>query len=159
MEKINFTNQNKIGKIGEAAVKDFLISKGYKVEDESNNRTVCHEGDLFTEFNGVKLKFEVKTDLKADQTGNLVIEYMTNLDKGSLGWFKLSTADYFAFYLYNTNEIIFLSYEDLHKAEQNCLVKRSTIGKMDGDQYVLAEIGLIKIDLFKDYNSFRRVQL
>lgn len=86
------------GKVGEQLVQDTFSSLGYYVEDTSNNPDYFKDDIDFIVADG--FKYEVKTDYRMNDTGNIALEDSTwyfrdGSEKQS--WLWTSKADYFCF--------------------------------------------------------------
>lgn len=159
----NYNSFNKAkdkGKIGEVAVKQLLELNGFKVNDVANDSNYFHCGDLIAEKNNKSLFIEVKTDTAAAHTGNLVIELITNKTLNKDGWFKVSTADKFAFYLEETNEVIFIDANELKENYKQALNRIYTTTQYEcGYIYKEGVIGLLSIAQLSNLSSFRRIAM
>ena len=159
----NYNSFNKAkdkGKIGEETVKHLLELNGFKVNDVSTNSTYFHCGDLIAEKDNKQVFVEVKTDTAAAHTGNLVIELITNKALNKDGWFKVSTADKFAFYLEETNEVIFIDTNELKENYKQALNRIYTTTQYEcGYIYKEGVIGLLSITQLSNLSSFRRIAM
>ena len=87
------------GKDGEQLFKEIMESRGYKVEDVSNNEDYWDQDIDFiiTSPTGAVKTFEVKWDSRIHKTGNLYLEVAAAHSKGGCGWFEFCKADYLAY--------------------------------------------------------------
>ncbi len=161
MIKLNdFYAEKQKGKMGEETVKALLELNGFKVSDVSTNSTYFHCGDLIAEKDNKQLFVEVKTDTAAAHTGNLVIELITNKALNKDGWFRVSTADKFAFYLIETNEVILIDANELKSNYKQALIRLITTEELTPDNYYKQSvIGLLTIDKLSTLSSFRRIAI
>lgn len=161
MMKLNdFYTEKQKGKMGEETVKALLELNGFKVSDVSTNSTYFHCGDLIAEKDNKQVFVEVKTDTAAAHTGNLVIELITNKALNKDGWFRVSTADKFAFYLIETNEVILIDANELKSNYKQALIRLITTEELTPDNYYKQSvIGLLTIDKLSTLSSFRRIAI
>ena len=161
MIKLNdFYAEKQKGKMGEETVKALLELNGFKVSDVSTNSTYFHCGDLIAEKDNKQVFVEVKTDTAAAHTGNLVIELITNKALNKDGWFRVSTADKFAFYLIETNEVILIDANELKSNYKQALIRLITTEELTPDNYYKQSvIGLLTIDKLSTLSSFRRIAI
>ena len=91
-----FEQQNAKGKVGEALVSQYLINKGWDVEDTSSNPDYFKKDiDFLVSKNGLDMAIEVKTEAKMNETGNMFIEDKISYSYGSKpGWRHYCEADY-----------------------------------------------------------------
>ena len=156
----NFNTSFSFGRTGEAAVASLLASNGFEVSDLTNNSTYFHKGDLKASKASKDIFIEVKTDSAAATTGNLVIELITNVANKTDGWFKVSAADKYAFYLVETNEVILIDADELRTNYKQALHRIITTEELTPDNYYKQSvIGLLSIQHLQDLSSFRRIQL
>lgn len=156
----SFNKAKEKGQTGEAAVKQLLELNGFKVNNVANDSNYFHCGDLIAEKNNKSLFIEVKTDTAAAHTGNLVIELITNKAFNKDGWFKVSTADKFAFYLEETNEVIFIDANELKENYKQALKRIYTTAQYEcGYIYKEGVIGLLSITQLSNLSSFRRIAM
>lgn len=88
------------GKQGEALFKQIMQSKGYQVQDVSDNPDYWYKDIDFiitSPTSGLTKTFEVKWDSKIGQTGNLYLELTNVHSKCGQGWYKFCEADYVAY--------------------------------------------------------------
>lgn len=116
-----FKESLKEGEIGEHVVWNLLVKQDWvrsvvDVRDDKNFRE--QDIDFLVEnLERQFASFEVKTDFKAQNTGNIVYEIQTS---GNLGCFEKTKAQYIAYYIpamktvYFINTVAFRTY--LHKA-------------------------------------------
>ena len=156
----DFNTAKTYGKKGETAVKQLLELSGFKVNDVANDSNYFHCGDLIAEKNNKSLFIEVKTDSYAAETGNLVVELITNIAWNKDGWFRVSTADKFAFYLIETNEVILIDANELKSNYKQALIRLITTEELTPDNYYKQSvIGLLTIDKLSTLSSFRRIAI
>ena len=156
----DFNTAKTYGKKGETAVKQLLELNGFKVNDVANDSTYFHCGDLIAEKNNKSLFIEVKTDSYAAETGNLVVELITNIAWNKDGWFRVSTADKFAFYLEQSNEVILIDAKELKSNYKQALIRLITTEELTPDNYYKQSvIGLLTIDKLSTLSSFRRIAI
>lgn len=156
----NFNISFGFGKTGEAAVASLFASNGFSVTDLTDNPEYFHRGDIKASKDSQDLYIEVKTDAAAATTGNLVIELITNMANKTDGWFKTSTADKYAFYLAQTDEVILIDANELRTNYKQALHRIITTQELTPDNYYKQSvIGLLSIKHLKNLSSFRRIKL
>lgn len=96
----------RVGDVGEAVCKNVLEACGFQVQDVSRNPDYYEKGDLIATKNGKSYFIEVKTDTRAHETGNLVVELISNMEAKRTGWFNYCKCNKYFFYLANSNELI-----------------------------------------------------
>lgn len=112
----NFNNDNKTGKIGEAAVIDALTILGHKVVDVSNDEDYQKlDIDLLLCRNGQTTTLEVKNDVRSNTTGNVYIETycQENYSRGGQGWYHYCQARYIAFVQMRKQKAHIILFDDL----------------------------------------------
>ena len=91
----NFTECVARGRTSEALVASFLLEKGWRIEDVTQDKTYQSlEIDLIAHKDGCRRSLEVKQENKVGSTGNLLLEIITNTKTGGEGWFSKCQADY-----------------------------------------------------------------
>ena len=156
----NFNASFSFGRTGEVAVASLLASNGFSVTDLTDNTEYFHRGDIKASKDSQDIYIEVKTDAAAATTGNLVIELTTNVANKTDGWFKVSTADMYAFYLAQTKEVIFIDANELRTNYKQALHRIITTQELTPNNYYKQSvIGLLSIKHLKNLSSFRRVKL
>lgn len=79
----NFASSNSKGKLGESVVKEYLQGKGWEVTDATRKEQL-HKGIDFTvKKDGKSFTLEVKTEYRAESTGNVFWEMEVD---GKPGW-------------------------------------------------------------------------
>ena len=138
-----FQRQLKKGRVGEELSLNYLINKGWNVEDVSANEEYFNlDIDFIAEKNGTTVSLDVKTEEAMNRTGNMFIEtgitYLDGKYKG--GWLRYSKAEYiwhinpvnsmaFAYRLEDMKEYIkknrckMGSCRDEYKTVDGCLIK------------------------------------
>lgn len=102
-----------IGREGEMDIQDYFRRHGCRVEDLSDDpeyrakdidmRVIPPSGRPYT--------VEVKTDRRAHETGNIIIEYeMDRMQGQKSGWWYFCEADVLCFYIEQTRQALFLSW-------------------------------------------------
>ena len=92
-----FSQQLKKGKVGEELAYNYLIARGWEVEDVSNNKDYFGlDIDFLAARNGISTSLDVKTEEKMSRTGNMFIEDMITYQDGTpaKGWLYYSKAEY-----------------------------------------------------------------
>lgn len=91
-----FDTQLERGKVGEAIVKRYFEQQGVELRDTRDDEEFWKEDVDFIMADG--LKYEVKTDYRFADTGNLALEdSITNYHGKHKSWLWTSKADYFCF--------------------------------------------------------------
>jgi hypothetical protein len=108
-EKYDFDSlDNKVGKIGENLITQFLKQRGWKVvssEMTHKDKSEYIKFDIRASKNGIEKTFEVKTDLfvsPGNETGNLFMEIE---HKGHKSGIIATTSDYYITILFFKREI------------------------------------------------------
>ena len=134
--------------------------KIYAIKFNASGLTKVGVPDILMCLRGRFVGIEVKTDTAAAHTGNLVIELITNKALNKDGWFKVSTADKFAFYLEETNEVIFIDANELKENYKQALNRIYTTTQYEcGYIYKEGVIGLLSITQLSNLSSFRRIAI
>lgn len=90
----NFHKPNN-GKEGERLARQWLESRGWYVEDVSNNPEYWGQDiDLLCYDDEGAVSVEVKWDFSISKTGNMYVEHTTDIDNEKAGWYKFCCADY-----------------------------------------------------------------
>ena len=92
-----FTRQLKKGKVGEELAYNYLIARGWEVEDVSNNEEYFSlDIDFLITRNGISTSIDVKTEAAMARTGNMFIEDEIIYKDGreAKGWLHYSKAEY-----------------------------------------------------------------
>ena len=92
-----FSQQLKKGKVGEELTYNYLIARGWEVEDVSNNEEYFSlDIDFLAAKDGNSVSLDVKTEEAMSRTGNMFIEYTLNYLNGKTakGWLHYSKAEY-----------------------------------------------------------------
>lgn len=155
-----FNKAIEYGRKGETAVATLLTNAGFEVSNVSTDSAYFHCGDLIAEKDNKKLFIEVKTDSYAAATGNLVVELITNVEWKKDGWLKVSTADKFAFYLEQSNEVILIDANELKENYRQAIRRFITTEQYEmGQFYKQGVIALLSIEILSKLSSFRRISL
>ncbi len=94
IKNYNFHKPNN-GKEGEHLAKQWLESRGWRVEDVSNAPEYWGQDiDLLCRDDEEVISVEVKWDYNIGNTGNMFIETTTDIDEGKVGWYGFCCADY-----------------------------------------------------------------
>lgn len=92
-----FTRQLKKGKVGEELAYNYLIARGWEVEDVSNNEEYFSlDIDFIAAKDGNSVSLDVKTEEAMSRTGNMFIEHTITYQDGRMakGWLHYSKAEY-----------------------------------------------------------------
>lgn len=120
----DFNKDLKKGKDGENVVENHLISLGFKFISKNNGK----EYDRLMSFEDKEIKYEIKTDMYPEDTGNMVIEFES---RGEPSGINITTADYFVTYYPKFQEIWYIKTDILRT-----LIKENNfkISKESGDK-------------------------
>lgn len=156
-----------IGKQGENAVEELLNSdNNYYVEDVRLD-PVFQGMDI--DFHVVKrgeswvnTSIEVKTDTKANSTGNLCLELIADMDKRKKGWFYITKSNWLVFYIPQQNITIFVKTKELKDLYKDSSLKFKHIEtnfwendfRLKSAQCVLIPVSAIK-EKCKSYRVIR----
>lgn len=114
----------RVGDVGEAVCKNVLEACGFQVQDVSRNPDYYEKDDLIATKNGKSYFIEVKTDTRAHETGNLVVELISNVEAKRTGWFNYCKCNKYFFYLANSNELIIVDQKWLDAPETGVVPER-----------------------------------
>ena len=114
----------RVGDVGEAVCKNGLEACGFQVQDVSRNPDYYEKDDLIATKNGKSYFIEVKTDTRAHETGNLVVELISNVEAKRTGWFNYCKYNKYFFYLANSNELIIVDQKWLDAPETGVVPER-----------------------------------
>lgn len=114
----------RVGDVGEAVCKNVLEACGFQVQDVSRNPDYYEKDDLIATKNGKSYFIEVKTDTRAHETGNLVVELISNVEAKRTGWFNYCKCNKYFFYLANSNELIIVDQKWLDAPETGMVPER-----------------------------------
>lgn len=114
----------RVGDVGEAVCKNVLEACGFQVQDVSRNPDYYEKDDLIATKNGKSYFIEVKTDTRAHETGNLVVELISNMEAKRTGWFNYCKCNKYFFYLANSNELIIVDQKWLDAPETGVVPER-----------------------------------
>ena len=92
-----FSQQLKKGKVGEELAYNYLIARGWEVEDVSNNEEYFSlDIDFIAAKDGNSVSLDVKTEEAMSRTGNMFIEDTITYQDGRMakGWLYYSKAEY-----------------------------------------------------------------
>jgi hypothetical protein len=140
---------NKVGKIGENIITQFLKQRGWKVvssEMTHIDKTEYIKFDIRATKNGIEKRFEVKTDLlisPGNETGNLFMEIE---HKGHKSGIIATTSDYYITILFFKREIWIGESPILRN-----LITHSNFRITKGGEYNKAIGSLLPRMLYKNY--------
>ena len=131
---MSFTDDKKRGKVGERVVKGYFEAVGADVTDLSEESEYQSQDVDLIAADG--LTYEVKTDYRFADTGNLALEdSITNAHGRFKSWLWTSKADYFCFVDPNqTNRFAAIKAEDLRHLVQ--FEKFRKVTKDDGYKFI-----------------------
>jgi hypothetical protein len=105
----NFTESNRKGKVGESILSAFFESKGYTVTPATLSQQKEEHWDLKLTKENIETKYiEVKTEYRAESTGNVFWEMDVN---GKPGWTQLysdSTLNIFLTWLLPVSRTVYI---------------------------------------------------
>ena len=88
-----------LGATSESLVQLFLTERGWLVENLSQDKQYQQKDiDFLATKDGETRTVEVKQDNRCGQTGNFLLETITNCRTGGKGWFAKTQADYIIFH-------------------------------------------------------------
>lgn len=158
MFEFNATNK------GEANAKKYLESNGWKVIDQTNNSDYWSKDIDFTIVKNnphTRFNVEVKWDNRISDTGNMFIEYITDLENSKEGWFEFCQADYI-FYGDSRNNLFYVfQMDDLRKYLSASIVdKRIALDtNTKGIVKKVSQGFLVPIDDFSTHYHVQVIQL
>lgn len=99
----NFYETLAQGNVSEVLVTTYLANRGWSIEDKTKEKEYQSiEIDIIATKNDACRSIEIKQDNRVGETGNLLIETITNKKRGSIGWFNKTEADYI--FIHNTKD-------------------------------------------------------
>lgn len=126
-------NSNQLGKLGEQLFKQIMESRGYIVEDVTAAPFYWDKDIDFiitSTATGITKSFEVKTDSRIANTGNLYLELESINSKqwNGGGWFPNCQADYLV-YMDAINKIFYvIAMQDLRQAANTLPYREAKCG-------------------------------
>lgn len=94
----NFGQALAAGRVGEKLAAQYLTAIGYQIEDVSKNKEYFSQDIDFLADNGkTQMAVEVKADSRMQETKNVAVEPITNVEFGKDGWFITSKATHIFF--------------------------------------------------------------
>ncbi len=143
----NFRKSLIEGKKSESYVSDLLTQRGWTVTDVTLDQEYWKKDiDLIIEREGEKRTVEIKCDNNINRTGNIFVETMTNIARGTLGWFKITEAEYLAIHDSKTDEVYTLRMRDLIEYLNTYPTKRIYVN----DTYKKIEAYLVPMEAYKE---------
>lgn len=136
---MGFIQDKRRGKVGERVVKGYFQAIGADIRDLSEESEYQAQDVDLIAADG--LTYEVKTDYRFSETGNLALEdSVTNAYGRCKSWLWTSKADYFCFVDPNqTNRFVAISAEDLRHLVRTESFRRVT----KDDEYKLITLYLL----------------
>lgn len=136
---MGFIQDKRRGKVGERVVKGYFEAIGADIRDLSEDSEYQAQDVDLIAADG--LTYEVKTDYRFSETGNLALEdSVTNAYGRCKSWLWTSKADYFCFVDPNqTNRFVAISAEDLRHLVRTESFRRVT----KDDEYKLITLYLL----------------
>ena len=136
---MGFIQDKRRGKVGERVVKGYFEAIGADIRDLSEESEYQAQDVDLIAADG--LTYEVKTDYRFSETGNLALEdSVTNAYGRCKSWLWTSKADYFCFVDPNqTNRFVAISAEDLRHLVRTESFRRVT----KDDEYNLITLYLL----------------
>lgn len=134
------------GSIGEELVRDTFAALGYELKDTTKEEAYFVEDVDYISADGIK--YEVKTDYRFSDTGNLALESNVYIKDSSYykSWLWTSKADYFIFVNpKDTEQLYSISAEDLRHIARTENLKM--VEKDDG--YKIIELLLLPFLKYK----------
>lgn len=124
-----FALKKKDGKQAETIVKDFLINRGYTVQDVSERREdYQNDVDFIVQKNGRLSKIEVKLDTRIAETGNIAFEdlfFIKNKETGIVetreGYYHYSQCDFMIFVSPSDSNLYIVHFRKLKNREDALL--------------------------------------
>lgn len=149
-----------IGDQGEREIYNYLkLLNPIYIDDLTPDwREHWDKGDFRVSYDGNTYNYiEVKTDLHAYETGNMVIEFQSS--QNHEGWFKYCKADELYIWLPQTREVITMDLQELRQHYKKALIRIIETEQIDDCYNVkIGRIGLLSLDtlsnLLKSYRRF-----
>lgn len=151
------------GRIGEELVQQFLAAHGVEVTDVSNEPEYwAQDIDFIAQYKGVTKKIEVKYDTYIGRTGNLFLEYITDVENKKPGWFTYTKADEL-YYIDAQSRIIYvINIDQLRDYVARAYFIRETSAfdyYADGRIKKESRGYLVKLDNLRQYIKIKQYQL
>lgn len=113
MDMGDFNIDTTRGKIGEDLVYK-LLKNGKDCIDVIDVRDYAYFRDIDVDFIQIKnncepLKIEVKTDMQAHKTGNIVYEFISSSRLNTLGCFEKTKSDFIFYYLFKSGHLYLIN--------------------------------------------------
>lgn len=143
----SFYTEKRKGKIGESAVKNYYLSKGFEVIDVSEDK-IFQRADIDLIINDKYL--EVKTQSSLNKSQKITLELETNYydDLYIKGWFFTTEANTLVFFDKENNIAYNISTDELREIYNN-YTDKIDIYYFDED-YKVSKLAYISIDLLKE---------
>lgn len=113
-----FEASQEVGMAGEERVLHFLRQAGYEVEvigyHGGFDKSTLDNPDFYIKSHRVPTKelvgktLEVKTDTRAHETGNVILELVSNVGTGRQGWAYSTVADYLGYLCTGDSRLIII---------------------------------------------------
>lgn len=100
------------GRSGETAIMSYFRRFGYAVDDKTDDAFYRERDvDMVISKANKSFRVEVKTDTRAKETGNIIVEGMMHRVQGARrGWFYFCEADILCYYIENAQKAYFLDW-------------------------------------------------
>lgn len=151
------------GKIGEQLVQQFLEQHGVEVTDVSDQPEYwAQDIDLICQYKGVTKSIEVKYDSYIARTGNLFLEYVTDVEQKKPGWFTYTRADEL-YYVDAQNRLVYvINVDQLREYVRRAYyIKEKSAYDYYPDGQIRKESKgyLVKLDNLRQYIKIKQYQL
>tara|TARA_Y100000310_G_C20644818_1_gene795974 strand:- start:1143 stop:1601 length:459 start_codon:yes stop_codon:yes gene_type:complete len=139
----NFHKDLEVEEKNKTFICEFLGEKGYTILEDRND----YQYDLLVEKNGKQFKVELKEDFKAEETGNVAVEFHS---RGKPSGISKTKAQYYVYtvHLKEKIEIVIASTRNLRYFFRESFDYRTVVGGDDGSYTKMYLI---------DYNTFKKL--
>ena len=103
----NFFDSNKVGKEGERQIAEYLSSKGYKIIPANLYQQLNENWDIRIERGDIVKLLEIKTEPKAEETGNFFWEMTVDTESGWTQNYKSNPLDITIVWFLPTSKIAY----------------------------------------------------
>lgn len=150
----NFYSTLATAKLSEALVADFLISRGWTITDVSDDKQYQSvDIDIIAENEDCRRTIEIKRDNCIAETGNIILETITNARKQTKGWFEITEAEYLFIHDTKNNVLLVAAISHLRQfiKEHRKLVRYKFFNSWEGYGYKQSEAWLVPLVEYQNH--------
>lgn len=158
-----FNESVRIGKPAVAILEDFYNILGcdvINVEDYKEYQNI--DVDLLIDGDKVEVKtdFVVEHRRAENKSLNIYVEYTSCKETGSLGWYRLSRADYILYVLYNKNtDCTVLQFDLSELREYIAMHNFSLLSHLDKKENKTKQAYLVPISVIEKFKTFHTFKI